>query len=183
MEQCPVCRRSLERTRTESGNVFVCATCGGLMATLAVLRRIVARETINAVWQRVRQAVDEGKATSLASRLCPTCSQPMVLTPSCSTENKVMLDVCMRCQLIWLDAEELERLPARPPEPQPPPEKPLSPEAAEAMGLAMLESVMKRQQMQDEAEQLLVGRRSLGHGRVGLVGDVVGMLLRAWLRG
>ena len=98
---------SLSRVQGDAPGVFwVCSSCGGRTATIASLRKNVIRETVNRLWLRARS---EGAPRR---RDCPACFAPMAevcLTPEPSEH---VIDVCTRCQVVWFDAREYERMPA-----------------------------------------------------------------------
>lgn len=120
---CPRCTVELVGERRHDGNVFVCPTCGGEAATIAVLRKRLTTDAVNELWRRARTATRRGE------RPCPACHDAMVEVGVHAGAREAVVDACARCQMAWFDAGELEVVPAKPPPPAP---AKLSPEAAEA---------------------------------------------------
>jgi len=83
-----------------------CGGCKGRGVTLAVLRRVMDRDALNALW---RAALDSGEP---GERRCPTCSNPMLAIAATGAEGAPELDVCRGCLLVWFDDGEYYRMPA-----------------------------------------------------------------------
>jgi Zn-finger nucleic acid-binding protein len=102
---CPVCRVSLKSAEIEDETVCYCERCRGFLAPLDAFCRIVSR-------RRSRQPAPENcsdpfDALDLQRVLtCPNCQQHMEAHPYFGGGNAVV-DTCEGCQLIWLDAGEL----------------------------------------------------------------------------
>jgi membrane associated rhomboid family serine protease len=92
---------------------------------VTTLRKRLAREAVNDLWQRARAAKRRlGPA-------CPACARAMAEVPYHEGAHEAVVDVCEVCLLLWFDAHEMDALPEKPPPPPPP--APLSPETAEAL--------------------------------------------------
>lgn len=103
---CPKCRRlPLVHCRNEFGNFWHCERCDGTAVTLPLLRRMVGRDTINALWQGARQRVHPERCS------CPGCKQGMEEVPIQTPVGPRLIDVCSHCQFVWLDAGEWDDLP------------------------------------------------------------------------
>ena len=148
MDKCPKCNGPLTQSRTEFGAMFGCAKCGGIMATMAVLRRIVEHKALASMWQAAVQADERG------DRPCPTCRQGMVQTPASETHDAPVIDLCPHCQVVWLDATELEQLPLKP-SPPPSRDKPADPKAREAMARFHLDHLQANEDWEDAGSNLL----------------------------
>jgi len=128
---CPHCRSRLTRTQNALGLYWSCAECGGRAANLAIVRKAIAPEFVNRFWQAARASETE------SPRRCPTCDFQMMLVNASPTME---LDVCLRCQLVWFDAEEYESAPsAMTLTAAPAPELPYA--AREAIALAKVQQI------------------------------------------
>ena len=129
MFSCPRCNQRLIRTKTVGGLFFECEHCRGRAVGLAVVRRVVAPQQVNSLWQRAVQ----GQALNGVD--CPACSHAMaevVLPVDCSRDLR--LDLCTKCQFLWFDPHEFEQLPRQPQAPGQPRELPAK--VREAMAVA-----------------------------------------------
>ena len=146
MLQCPRCARRLARSTTPAGFVWVCPGCGGRASALPVLRRLVEAATIDALWQSAR-------ATDARGCPCPSCGKPTREVDCDGREGeKVALDVCLSCGVLWFDRAEFERLPRLPATVV---EPPLSPRAAKA--LRRLERPLEKPSGPEERWKIIPG--------------------------
>jgi Zn-finger nucleic acid-binding protein len=152
MNTCPQCNGELEQSKTEFGAMFGCKKCGGLMATMTVLRRVIRHETINEIWQSALRA-DASAGDGPAGRPCPVCRKPMVQVVATPAPDAPTLDVCTPCQAIWFDAAEFNRVPLAPPPEPDKADKPLDPRTREAMGMFNLRNVIEKQEWQEMADR------------------------------
>ena len=113
--QCPQCRSELEPLKYEGASIYGCNTCGGEFVSAEELGHIVRlrQEQFSAELQAVlaeRQpsfgVPDAEMARSLS---CPGCSGPMRVA-NYSGDAGVFIDRCERCQGMWLDQQELEKV-------------------------------------------------------------------------
>jgi len=102
---CPNCKVPLTKTKGAVGIFWSCPKCRGRSATVSLLRRLVPRETVNALWQRARKGVHPRR------RVCPACNARMSDVPVPVRDGHESLDVCTRCHFIWFDPSEYEDLP------------------------------------------------------------------------
>lgn len=110
MYTCPNCHVPLVRAKAKVGIFWACPSCGGRSATIALLRRNIAREVVNALWQRA------GQPDVYRKRACPACDAPMAEVPLRLGGTSEAIDVCRRCQFVWFDAREYAALPELPAE-------------------------------------------------------------------
>jgi Zn-finger nucleic acid-binding protein len=102
---CPVCRLPLSSAEVEGETVCYCDRCRGFLTPLDAFSRIVSK-------RRVRHPSPENNAEPFdpldLERVltCPNCQQHMEAHPYFGGGNAVV-DTCESCQLIWLDAGEL----------------------------------------------------------------------------
>lgn len=105
MLTCPNCRKALIHCQNEMGNFWHCGECDGSALTLSLLRKFVDKNTINQLWQSSRQFEHVRK------RDCPGCQNRMEEVPLQLPIGLRHIDVCDRCQFIWLDKGEWDDLP------------------------------------------------------------------------
>lgn len=142
---CPRCQAPLRRVRVAHGGIgYACPSCQGKALSWAVVRNHVPHEFAVRLWQEARrQSPRRGAA-------CPICRRTMALIGGEDGGPAVTLDVCPTCYVMWLDRAEWEALPARPSSSEP--EKELSPQAREALALAKLKQMKRREELQGEEE-------------------------------
>lgn len=137
---CPHCQERLEGRHNEYGLYYACARCAGRAVGLGVLRRTMLKPAVNRMWQAA------GDAARPTSARCPACRKAMLYAPVEGGAERVEVDVCRRCHLVWFDVGEHERLPAPPPAPA----ETLSPHARTAAALLRVEMLARR--ADDESE-------------------------------
>lgn len=100
---------------------------------LGLLRRTVAKEAVDQIWNAAReQRVARG-------RPCPSCNDSMHEVSSGPSGPAV--DVCRVCHFVWFDPTEFEQIPSAPV----PAAEPVTPErATEILATAQAEAVAKR---------------------------------------
>ncbi len=101
---CPQCKTQLLIKTTSYGNIWVCPSCQGRMASLTVLRGSVGHRAVNSFW---REASIYGKSSQ---RNCPCCHHPMAVFIAQPDAWGLSMDICKRCQLVWLDQHQVEKL-------------------------------------------------------------------------
>ena len=104
---CPVCPgQVLDGALLEGHAVSVCPKCRGLLSDLPVFGHAVASQR-----SRLKNSSNEQPGFDPAELRrgikCPKCRQRMETYPYAGGGNAVV-DACDDCQLIWLDAGELE---------------------------------------------------------------------------
>jgi membrane associated rhomboid family serine protease/Zn-finger nucleic acid-binding protein len=115
---------------------------------LSFLRKVLRREAVNALWQKVQ-------AHPIVSKMdCPFCCNAMKkavhLVPD-GVDGQIEIDVCTLCPSLWFDTHELETLGrhhARPPEKAAPL---LSPKAREILALAEIERIREKANNEESA--------------------------------
>lgn len=113
---------------------------------LGVLRKVLRRETVNALWQTV-QTKPVGSNVD-----CPFCSNSMKtavhLVPDGAT-GEIEVDICRLCPAVWFDTHELETLGRHYALPSEPVAPCLPPRAREILALAEIEQI-RAKASQDE---------------------------------
>ena len=99
-----------EMTRVERGaeKVWHCERCGAHALIDSTLRKLLPRDVWQVVWPEIRAAVVPG------FRPCPVCTQRMEQTRELPKLDRIQLDYCDSCRLIWFDPEEIRKLPEPP---------------------------------------------------------------------
>jgi len=137
---CPKCQHvALLRCQNEFGNFWHCERCEGTAVTLPLLRRLVGRSTINALWQGARQWDYPERCQ------CPGCDNRMEEVPIQTPAGERKIDVCSHCQFVWLDAGEWEDLPHADVEPVAQPKRQRSPAMTERQAMERLKRVKEDQ--------------------------------------
>jgi membrane associated rhomboid family serine protease/Zn-finger nucleic acid-binding protein len=101
---CPNCGADLAPAFTDMGYIHSCPRCRGRAVSVAVLRRILGIIFVRNLWVRAR-AIREGRG-----KHCPECGRAMCEVVAAPRRIEVNLDVCVRCQLVWFDAKELDEV-------------------------------------------------------------------------
>lgn len=143
--RCPGCGQPLTAGQNAQGVYWSCPACDGRLVSLAVLRKTVLREAVNAVWQQTNS--DAGRP----GRACPACGLAMTEAHVTTGGVAMDVDVCHTCTLVWFDPREYGALPPKPDEPKVQ-EPELSPEAREAMAVAMVQGIGERYRSQSSDE-------------------------------
>lgn len=107
---CPVCRIQITPIPYEGVRVFNCGQCGGNWLTGGQMERILASREI----QMPPAVQDQMSMLAAASNttkplLCVQCGVTMKKTPF-RFWSDVTLDHCPKCQGIWFDRGELEKV-------------------------------------------------------------------------
>ncbi len=106
--RCPVCRVSLVLASVADAEALHCPRCQGILMMQMVFPYVVKylRARVPGPTQPPRPLNPEDRKRRIK---CPHCDQEMDTHPYYGPGN-VMIDVCTRCQLIWLDRGELGRI-------------------------------------------------------------------------
>ena len=102
---CPKCEVSLKIKQIPQSGIWQCGLCQGTMANKAVLRKYLGNDIVKSFWQK---AITDSATTD---KKCPSCRQPLNMFKVEHNEQRIILDICRRCQIIWFDAGELESFP------------------------------------------------------------------------
>jgi len=102
--RCPRCAVLLEFAEVEGRRQLACPQCGGLAATVALLRQTSSRESFRQFWAATMSSTRPGRLP------CPGCGGRMQHIDVEFDKDKVELDRCQPCQFVWFDPEERERV-------------------------------------------------------------------------
>ena len=106
MLNCINCHNELVRQEKADGHVWGCPECGSRAASLKTLRHLMGVEEMN----RFLAAI-EGKDPA-SGRTCPGCGKEMRDIEITREPQKVKLDVCLSCRMVWFDPEEHDQMSA-----------------------------------------------------------------------
>lgn len=145
---CPRDQQILERKRENKFIHYCCPFCQGVAMTMAVLRRRLERKFTNDLWNRAR-------TSSLAGVTCPSClgESKAVVVVEDDEDQGTEIDVCRRCQILWLDPGELENTPGKKPPRALPDTTELLTETKQE--LAIIEVRAEGQRRKEESNRLL----------------------------
>lgn len=104
--KCPNCCVELEKDFFEKTVTFRCPSCRGRMLTISGLRSLCSdKKFVNLLWSTAQHGYAE------TGPACGSCMHTMrrVTLPLAGTALEV--DLCNKCQFIWFDPTELERIP------------------------------------------------------------------------
>ncbi len=98
---CPRCATILDDQRLDGLRLYGCPSCMGHALNLSQIRERMPQEGFRAMWQAARAAEASGPG-------CPVCQRAMRVIRA--GRESVEIDVCVGCQMLWLDAGEQEKL-------------------------------------------------------------------------
>jgi Zn-finger nucleic acid-binding protein len=103
---CPRCGISLRGTDHDLGIAWRCGPCGGQSLNFSQFRRMVPEHGANDIWLHAATRPDAPRHRTP----CPECLAEMdaVLIPF--QGRQIELDICQRCQRLWLDSREGQTL-------------------------------------------------------------------------
>ena len=128
---CPRCHSELQKEFYHKFICFRCPDCGGRLMTVGGLRNLSADRTFaDRLWKTVRYDKPEPGETP-----CSSCGEVMRKATLPLRGIDLELDVCVKCQTVWFDPAELERIPLY----EPPKPDELPPEMKEKIALARLQ--------------------------------------------
>lgn len=106
--ECPVCRRPLVRAvMDEREHIEVCERCKGiLMPQRAFAETLTARRRAAATASVIPPPADLAELKRPLA--CPRCTARMI-TDWYYGPGGIVIDTCPPCEIVWLDAGELQR--------------------------------------------------------------------------
>ena len=138
---CPKCMTPLNPTGVAEGLLWKCQLCSGVAANIAVLRKYLKDDTVKKLW------LEAITASTTSNRKCPSCVN-MLKEFTVSRENqRIHIDLCRTCQLIWFDRDELEAFPKA--------ERPSGPVMDENLALAKIQLEAQLESEQNSAQNIL----------------------------
>ncbi len=113
--QCPQCRSELDPLEYEGSPIHGCNTCGGEFISASDLGFIVRHRQaqfsaeLQALLAERQPSFSVPESETTRSLSCPGCSESMRVV-NYGGDSGVLVDRCERCQGIWLDQQELEKI-------------------------------------------------------------------------
>lgn len=109
---CPHCASALAPERFGVKVGWTCATCSGVSFNLAVLRDEIDAAVVAQFWRMAQ-------AARPAAVRCPSCRRAMRVVEHRTVRATLDADICVPCQIVWLDGGELDLIRSGAPRRQP----------------------------------------------------------------
>ncbi|MBC7365040.1 MAG: M48 family metalloprotease [Candidatus Aminicenantes bacterium] len=120
--RCPLCQASLADSFYEGVKIKHCPVCRGKLVNMSDLEKIFARKEYKFSekikeqahqWKQIIQEPGRRKKLLVSKRiaLCPLCGLQMIIKPF-NYHLIIPVYKCLKCQVIWFEADELEILQA-----------------------------------------------------------------------
>lgn len=107
--RCPQCTKSLDEIAIGRAKVDRCSLCGGIWFDRDELKTVKDERDGDLRWLDFDLWGDEGQLRSNGTYLdCPRDGGPLFRIKYGPAD--VMVDVCLACQGVWLDRDELEKI-------------------------------------------------------------------------
>ncbi|RMF40625.1 MAG: hypothetical protein D6753_11345 [Planctomycetota bacterium] len=105
---CPKCAVRLERSKYEDLGIRVCPQCHGMLVRKNRLE--VIRNRRDKSPEQLVHEIAEGGEDSMQRLRCPECRVTMRKERHHLGPSEFWIDVCTKCELVWLDPGELAKL-------------------------------------------------------------------------
>ncbi len=105
---CPVCRAALVLASVENLRVLYCPRCRGILAAQPIFYELVQSLRRRGA-QRPARAVPLNRKELERRSDCPRCHRRMSTHPYLGP-GSIVIDICERCSLVWLDHGEITRI-------------------------------------------------------------------------
>jgi len=108
---CPGCGRKLARYAIFGIEFEGCEACRGIFLDADELRRLKERQGDAPDLRWLDDGIDavEESPIAVSDRNCPRCADQKLMTAICG-DTRVLLDYCVNCHGIWLDAGEFQQI-------------------------------------------------------------------------
>ncbi len=116
MLNCPKCLGKLEEKSVENVKVDICWVCEGIWFDKNELEKVIQADSVD--FKKIdvgREELDGQEASGMYNEfdekagVCPRCSQETKLNRS-DYPKGITVDICSKCQGIWLDGGEIHKL-------------------------------------------------------------------------
>ncbi len=105
---CPICAVRLERSKYENLGIRVCPRCHGILVRKNRLE-VIRNRREKTPDQLVKEIAEAGE-DSMQRLRCPECRVTMRKERRRLGPSEFWIDVCTKCEWIWLDPGELAKL-------------------------------------------------------------------------
>lgn len=102
---CPTCNVLLKAQTFGDIRLWKCDSCSGLVISLPIVRKGMNPKAFKSIWQKLHAGEIE------TGRPCPGCKNPLSVVEADGQDNKILIDVCRSCQILWFDDKEFSSLP------------------------------------------------------------------------
>lgn len=96
---CPRCSKELVKREFKSVMRYSCSKCFGFAIDFPVLKKLMPADEVNTLWKGVEHA-------PTGTLLCSHCRIPMQMLLRDHGVRHMELDLCRRCEVLWLDRGE-----------------------------------------------------------------------------
>jgi Zn-finger nucleic acid-binding protein len=104
---CPVCKIPLVTAAIQDYHVQACSKCRGVMINQDQLAFII--RTLRLTSKKIEEVLPLNRADLNAKRVCQTCGMKMD-THAYEGGGNIVIDMCVRCGVIWFDYGEIKRV-------------------------------------------------------------------------
>ena len=102
--ECPHCFETLKKSNFKKGlwnvEIDTCSSCHGLFLDKGELLRLTVNRPLHNITTKYLGVDSDSKL------LCPSCGSIMDM----ESIDGIEIDVCLQCNGVWLDSDELEKL-------------------------------------------------------------------------
>ncbi len=103
--KCPSCSAKLQGGEDKGGLLWLCSICFGAGLRTELLREKAPAHVIKSLWKAAKEQ------SGPSERNCLLCRERMVLVSQPLPSGQVLhLDACVKCSLVWFDANEVNDL-------------------------------------------------------------------------
>jgi Zn-finger nucleic acid-binding protein len=107
--RCPVCKTPTDLIQYERIPVYNCGSCGGYWVTKAKLDLILMRREVQMPEAVQKKMIEIANASNSTAQLCCLTCGSVMKRGRFKRWPDIQIDVCPKCQHIWLDRGELEK--------------------------------------------------------------------------
>ncbi len=106
MQKCPSCDSQMKTKKTPSQSFYYCEDCGGRLIPMNLVR-----DNVSAIYfRRIESRCNEDRGNK-SKRKCQNCPKNLLALPLKNASQNVEIDYCKKCDSLFFDVDELEKLP------------------------------------------------------------------------